>query len=112
MNNSLILIEYTQPLRVAEIANRLYFHLAQVDPMILDSLVTNVERVASAPPGEDVWLDGEGGRNGVAQRAVSRLLYAIIGLPAEDVAFAVTYAEALALMHGAIDVPDTVESYS
>lgn len=111
MTNSQINIAASRPLALSGIANTLYFHLVQVDPVFADTIVRSVEKMAEAPRGEDIWLDGHGGRDGVAQRAVSRILYAIAGLPPEDIMVAVTYAESLALMRGAIDAPAALQAY-
>ena len=84
-------------------ADQLFFLFAQLDPARVELIVERVEMAIGAPQGDAITAIGPNTRRAVIEQAVARLLYAIAGMPYEDVVFALTYAETQAMMDGARD---------
>ena len=92
-----------RPSIINKAADQLFFLFAQLDPTRVETIVERVEFAIGAPSGDAISMIGPQGRRAVIEQAVARLLYAIAGLPYEDIVFALTYAETQAMIDGACD---------
>ncbi|WP_262691150.1 hypothetical protein [Kordiimonas aestuarii] len=92
-----------QPSIINTAADQLFFLFAQLDPTRVEAIVERVEFAVGAPQGDAITAIGKNTRRAVIEQAVARLLYAIAGLPYEDILFALTYAETQAMIDGACD---------
>ena len=100
-----------QPSIINKAAEQLFFMFAQLDPTRVELIVERVEFAIGAPQGDAITAMGNNSRRSIIEQAVARLLYAIAGLPFEDILFALTYAEAQAMIDGAHDEIETAVHY-
>jgi hypothetical protein len=92
-----------KPSIINKAAEQLFFLFAQLDPARVELIVERVEYAIGAPHGDAIMEIGPNTRRAVIEQAVARLLYAIAGMPYEDILFALTYAETQAMIDGAHD---------
>ncbi|WP_417458752.1 hypothetical protein [Kordiimonas sp.] len=92
-----------QPSIINKAADQLFFLFGQLDPARVEAIVERVEYAIGAPHGDAITAIGLNTRRAILEQAVARLLYAIAGLPYEDILFALTYAETQAMIDGAQD---------
>lgn len=92
-----------KPSIINKAAEQLFFLFAQLDPTRVELIVERVEYAIGAPQGDAIMAIGPNTRRAVIEQAVARLLYAIAGMPYEDILFALTYAETQAMIDGAHD---------